>query len=120
MGDFLGQFRPFIGLVSHWVLPVGAHLHYIYNICVCVCAVWNATTVLNGKYHLGPKGHGLHVNAGSSETVHGLGHVEHAKGLPASRKARPHAKGEPFTIERWSNMVIYITMKKMWFNHDQW
>mmetsp|Transcript_11132 Transcript_11132/g.24476 ORF Transcript_11132/g.24476 Transcript_11132/m.24476 type:complete len:265 (-) Transcript_11132:358-1152(-) len=26
--------------------------------------------------------HGLHVNAGSSETVHGLGHVEHAKGLP--------------------------------------
>ena len=77
-----------------------------------MCAVWNATTVLNGKYHLGPKGHGLHVNAGSSETVHGLGHVEHAKGLPASRKARPHAKGEPFTIERWSNMVIYITMKK--------
>lgn len=94
-------------LSPHWVLPVGAHLHYIYYIYihVCVRAVWNAT-VLNGKYHLGPKGHGLHVNAGSSETVHGLGHVEHAKGLPASRKARPHAKGEPFTIKRWSNMVI--------------
>ena len=35
-----------------------------------------------GVYHLViPRGHGLHVNAGSSETVHGLGHVEHAKGL---------------------------------------
>mmetsp|Transcript_25354 Transcript_25354/g.41166 ORF Transcript_25354/g.41166 Transcript_25354/m.41166 type:complete len:235 (+) Transcript_25354:1076-1780(+) len=26
--------------------------------------------------------HGLHINAGSSKTVHGLGHVEDAEGLP--------------------------------------